>query len=121
MSRLAHNAFGLPRGVLGRIAGWIMSRGNADMERAIVDALPLSPDTHVLEVGFGPGVGLRLLAERCPAGRVAGADPSPVMVRQARRRVPSGVELVEAGVSDLPWPDGTFDAVVSCNNIMLWP
>jgi ubiquinone/menaquinone biosynthesis C-methylase UbiE len=99
---------------------------NADMERTVIDQLPLSGRERVLEVGFGPGVGLRLLARRLPEGLVAGIDPSPVMIAQATRRVrrtsaAARLDLREGTVSSLPWDDGCFDAVCSVNNIQLWP
>ena len=118
--------FGLPRGVLGSVVGWVMAIGNADMEHRAIDALSLRDDEAVLEIGFGPGVGIRLLTRRLSDGFAAGVDPSEVMLTQAGRRnrhaVRTGkVELRQATVSSLPWPDGRFDAAVSVNNIQEWP
>ncbi len=84
------NQFGFPHGPLGHLVGLVMRHGNADMEQAAIDALELHGSEHVLEIGSGPGVGLRLLADRLPGGRVTGLDPSPVMVAQlAVRRHPA--------------------------------
>ena len=78
--------FGLPRGLLGRMAGWLMAVGNADMEREAIEQLALAGHERALEIGCGPGVGLQLLSGRLPTGWAAGIDPSLVMVEQARRR-----------------------------------
>ena len=120
------NQFALPHGLTGRLAGRLMAVVNADMERAAVSALDLEGDERVLEVGFGPGVGIRLLSGRLPRGAVEGIDPSGVMLTQAVRRnrkaVAQGrVELRLGTSAHLPWPDGRFDAVVSVNNVQEWP
>ncbi len=54
-----------------------------------------------------------------------GIDPSEVMHRQARRRnrraIRAGrVELNRGAVPGLSFGAGTFDAVASVNNVMLW-
>jgi hypothetical protein len=77
------NQFALPHGFGGRAVGLVMAVGNADMERKAIGALGLSGDESVLEIGFGPGVGVRMLTKRLLRGFVAGVDPSEVM--SARR------------------------------------
>jgi len=120
------NQFALPHGVGGRVVGWLMAAFNADMERSAVNAVALSGGESVLEIGFGPGVGIRTLTKRLPRGFVAGVDPSDVMVQQATRRnreaIGRGqVELRQATASTLPWEAERFDAVVSVNNVQEWP
>jgi SAM-dependent methyltransferase len=60
--------------------------------RSAIRSLRLSGDESVLEIGFGPGVGVRTLTKRLPRGWVAGIDPSPVMVQQATRRKRAAAE-----------------------------
>jgi len=117
------NQFGFPHGPLGHLAGLVMRHGNTDMEQAAVDALTLHGSERVLEIGPGPGVGLRLLADRLPGGHATGLDPSPVMVTQGRRLLAtrSNVEIHQGAMPELPWSKETFDAVISVNNLMLWP
>ena len=45
---------------------------------------------------------------------LAGIDPVPAMVELARSRVP-GADLRLGTTEQLPWPDGTFDAVTAFN------
>jgi len=117
--------FQRPQGLAGRLCGHLMSVFNADMERAAVRRLALRGTEHVLAVGFGPGVGLAMLARRLPHGRVSGIDHSDVMVAQARRRCRRPIEdgrmdLRRGTVTALPWPAATFDAVCSVNNVHFW-
>src|SRR5215469_6722686 len=75
--------FSRPKGLLGRLGGVIMARANRDAAKQVIKLLDLRLDDKVLEVGFGPGVGIQLLLERVTLGWVAGVDQSQEMVRQA--------------------------------------
>jgi ubiquinone/menaquinone biosynthesis C-methylase UbiE len=118
--------FSHPAGLPGRAVGRVMALLNGPMNRLAVDLLAVRPDDAVLEIGFGPGTAIRLLAERAVRGFVAGADPSDVMVREAVRRnrvsVEAGrVDLRRASVSRLPYPDGRFTKVLAVNSFHHWP
>jgi len=108
------------------LAGWIMARAGRAHNAWAVAHLDLQPQDCVLEVGCGPGVALGEIAERAVRGRVAGLDPSAVMLQQARRRnavarQQGRMTLQQGTVAALPYADHTFDKVLSVNNIMLWP
>ena len=109
----------------GPAAGLMAKRleKNRDGEAEAIEELAPGPDDHVLAIGFGPGIGIELLAPR--VARVAGVDPSKAMVKIASERcrelVDAGrVQLVRASADDLPWDDATFDGVVTVNTIQLW-
>ena len=112
-------------GTTGRIAGAVMARMNRDMEHAAIDELDPPPHAAVLSIGFGPGAGIAALMPRLPEGRVAGIDPSPTMVDQARRRNRQAVDaarvsLARAAAESIPWPDEAFSGVLAVNSIQLW-
>jgi arsenite methyltransferase len=115
--------FAHPHGLLGRLIGRRMARRNAQLTRRVVAALQLGGDETVVEFGPGPGVGLRLLAEALPNGRVIGVEPSPVMRTQAAartRQFADRVELVEATAETIALPAGSIDAICAVNNVQLW-
>jgi ubiquinone/menaquinone biosynthesis C-methylase UbiE len=117
-------AFGRPEGWLGRIGGVLMARGNRDCAAWVVEQLDIEATDSVLEVGFGPGVGISFAA--AAAGRVAGVDPSPVMLAQAKARnaeaLKSGrVDLHLASVEALPFADNTFGKAFAINSLQVWP
>jgi len=53
---------------------------------AIVDALPLTPQSRVLEIGCGPGTAARAVARRLGTGHILAIDRSAKAVAQARAR-----------------------------------
>lgn len=91
-------AFEVPEGALGRLGGWWMARRNRPTVEWVVDLLDVAADHRVLEVGYGPGVGVEVALARDPSVRVAGVDPSDPMLAAARER---NREAVEAGRADL--------------------
>jgi ubiquinone/menaquinone biosynthesis C-methylase UbiE len=83
--------------------------------------LGLGPGAHVLDIGCGTGALASVLAERGYA--VSAVDPSPGMRAVAARRL-RGTEIDLSGgdaLQELPFPDGTFDLVVSSHVIHGFP
>jgi len=115
-----------PQGGLGVVMGWLMQNLNGAQNRATVEALDPPPGAAVLEIGFGPGHALSMLAQARPLGLVAGIDHSELMVRTARRRLngrrgDAALDLRLGDAGDLPFPDEKFDLVFAVNSFHLWP
>jgi ubiquinone/menaquinone biosynthesis C-methylase UbiE len=91
---------------------------------ALLRAVRLAPGMRVLDIAAGTGIAAEAaLAEVGPDGHVTGADISPSMVEQARRRLlgrPNVSFAVEDG-QDLTFPDQSFDAVVCNMGLMYFP
>ncbi len=123
-----HDQFRLPRGPLGRLAGWVMATRPSNRARSgwTVDLLQLAPNARVLELGYGPGLGIQAALRAAPDGHVTGLDHSLVMRATASRRnaaaIRSGRALLLVGDAQDP-PDGlgTFDAIFGCNVWLFWP
>ncbi len=127
LTRHAYDQFRLPRGPLGHLAGRIMSRRESNLARSrwTVDLLDLAPGDRVLEVGFGPGIGLAAALAAVPDGEVVGIDHSDQMRRAAARRnaaaVAAGRLVLHVGdVERADLGDARFDAIFSCNVWMFW-
>lgn len=89
-----------------------------EQRRAVLRSLALQAGERVLDVGSGPGfLAAEMAAAVGSSGLVQGIDVSESMIELARRRVPAPnsapVELTVGDALALPFPDGTFDAVVS--------
>jgi SAM-dependent methyltransferase len=111
--------FGKPTGLLGEVAGLIMTFRPSTRERneRTLELLDIQPNDDVLEVGFGPGLGIEGAAKLARAGKVVGIDHSELMLRQASRRnaeaIAAGwVHLLLASAEQLP--DFGFRPAGSC-------
>lgn len=118
--------FGRPHGVLGRLGGAIMARTNQKCAAWVIDLLEVLPNDKILEVGFGPGVGIKLLSRSASIGYVAGLDPSKEMVEATTARngkaIKRGqVDLRIGSVDRLPFDDNTFDKTLAINSMQVWP
>lgn len=123
---LLDRMFNRPSGIPGRIGAALMVRMNDSVTADVVDFLDVEPESAILEIGFGPGIGIEHAAEVVTDGYVAGVDVSEMMVERAIRRneaaIDAGrVDLRRASVEDLAFPDGRFDAVFSINSLHAWP
>src|SRR5262249_35712673 len=123
--RMLLRMFGRPQGLLGRCGGIIMARTNQQCAAWVIDLLAIQPHESVLEVGFGPGVGLQLLARSASAGYVAGIDVSAEMVAQATTRnahaIARGrVDVRHGAVERLPFADETFEKALAINSMQVW-
>lgn len=115
-----------PRGFVGLLVGEVLAWQNREVNAWALSLLEVGGESRIVEIGFGPGVGVRLAAARARRGLVAGIDPSSMMVRRARWRnrdaVRRGrVELRRGTVEGLPWLDGTFTHAWSVNTFFEWP
>jgi len=89
-----------------------------EMLRRVVQAAELSPGDHVLDVGAGTGSLSLAVAQHLPEGRVVGIDPTGEMLARARQHAQASgmagrVEFRQEAAESLPFPDASFDAVVS--------
>jgi arsenite methyltransferase len=84
--------------------------------QAIMRALRLRTGERVLDIGSGPGhQALEMAPMVGPSGKVNGVDVSDSMLQIARARCEGvvNVEFHHADAAQLPFADGTFDAVTS--------
>lgn len=117
-----HAQFAHPRGVWGSLAGHIMAVANARANQWLLEQLEVRPTDRVLDVGSGPGVGVKLATRVAYDGLAIGIDPSETMRRQAIRRnarlMSDGrVELHLASASSIPFHDAFVDRVMSFNTV----
>lgn len=90
-----------------------------------VQLLDIQPTDKVLEIGFGPGFAVQQVAQSLTSGLIAGVDLSRTMVRSARRRNAKSlqqgqVDLRYGDVTNLPFPDHSFDKAFSINCLYFW-
>ena len=86
------------------------------VHRWLVDQARIQPEQRVLELGCGTG-NLAILVKRLhPGAEVVGIDPDPKALARAQRkagREALSVQLDRGFAEELPYPDGSFDRVLS--------
>ncbi|CAI9718593.1 methyltransferase 2-like [Octopus vulgaris] len=107
---------------------FFLKRGNRIVEEKAVEHSGIEADHYVLEVGFGPGIGLEAAYNKIKdgKGKVFGLDLSPYMLETASKLMSEGitnnqVELHLGSVMEMPFESNTFDRIFHCNCFYFWP
>ncbi len=117
---------GHPKGIVGYLLGEQMVRQHVTETAWTISLLNLQPDNQVLELGFGAGRAIELVAAQIPDGQVSGIDISQTMVRTASHRnvraIKAGhVNLQRGDLATLPFPDNQFDKIYTIQTLYFWP
>ncbi len=116
-----------PRGALGRVISIVMNRRNRELIERCVDALEPRKGSSVADVGFGGGVGLRILMNRVGlTGIVSGVEPSETMRTRALKKFEDDVALdrlriVNGSAAATSLADGSQDGIITVNTVYFWP
>jgi SAM-dependent methyltransferase len=92
------------------------------MAERLADAADLQAGERVLDIATGTG-NAALAAARCGC-RVTGIDYVPELLERGRTRAAAeglDVDFVEGDAELLPFPEASFDAVLSCLGVMFTP
>jgi ubiquinone/menaquinone biosynthesis C-methylase UbiE len=84
----------------------------------------VSAPSRVLELAAGTGIVTRQLRDQLPVGtHLTATDLNPPMLALARAKFQPGeqVDFRQVDATILPFPDGTFDAVVCQFGVMFFP
>ena len=111
-------------GFAGKLVAPIMARMNAAAEAEAIDLLDAADNANILVLGFGPGVGIEMLAKRIVGGTILGIDPSNAMMKAAAKRneamVKIGrVRLERTTANAISAAPASFDGVIAVNTIQL--
>lgn len=105
---------------------WNMNkRENEHYLELALSGIPKDFDGRMLEVPVGTGVLSMPVYETLPDADITCLDYSPDMMerakRQAQKRGLENVRFMQGDVGKLPFPDGSFDLVLSLNGFHAFP
>jgi ubiquinone/menaquinone biosynthesis C-methylase UbiE len=111
---------------VGRIFAWIMNMSHSSLTDWGLEHVQIKEDFVILDVGCGGGRTIEKLAAMAPNGTVFGVDYAAGSVAASRAK---NAELINAGrvdihqalVSALPFPDIRFDLVTAVETQYYWP
>ncbi|HEY1632178.1 MAG TPA: class I SAM-dependent methyltransferase [Rhizomicrobium sp.] len=111
-----------PHGRVGRIFGWLMGRLNKPAYRWTL--AQIGKPRSVLEIGFGTGHLLKMIARQRKPARIVGVDPSELMVETAAKRLKPFRKKIEIDLKrgdDTALPaQGPFDAIAALHSFQFW-
>lgn len=97
---------------------WLTEAVAEEVADFIVELVNASPETSFLEPGVGTGLNVLPLVKRGYA--VTGIDVSQEMLDQFRKKlheVPQNLSLIQADASQLPFPDQSFNVVLTVHMV----
>jgi len=125
MLRKIATQFKRPTGFLGSIIGSVMIKGNRPAYDNLLKYLNIQQNDKILEIGYGPGIGIKLIAERFDTCKIVGIDFSELMFKRATKRNKS---FIDKGQMNLLYGDfldnkintNDFDKVFCINVVYFW-
>jgi len=111
---------------VGRFFAWVMNLSHSGLTDWGLGHVTIGRNFKILDVGCGGGRTIGKLAALAPEGKVYGVDYADGSVATALGKnaglIETGrVEIKQASVSQLPFPDGTFDLVTAVETQYYWP
>ena len=84
IKRLISSNFKKPAGLIGRLTSKLMVKGNKVNYAVLLKDLSIQPADKILEIGYGPGIGIAMIAEACNSCEIYGIDFSKLMYKKAQ-------------------------------------
>jgi arsenite methyltransferase len=116
-----------PSGLIGRyLLPLIWNKRNRVLNDFTLARLQLQAEDQVLEIGFGGGYLIGEMIENITTGHMSGVDVSDDILKHCRARfarpIKTGIlDLQQAAVDALPYPNNHFSKACSVNSLFYWP
>lgn len=115
-----------PDGEIGKQIGLEMNKSNLHICINSYKVLAVENNNHILEIGMGNGFYIKDLLKMAENLRYTGIDYSHTMLSEAKEInkkfiAKAQVNLKQASIEALPFPDNTFDCITTTNTIYFWP
>jgi ubiquinone/menaquinone biosynthesis C-methylase UbiE len=117
--------FKRPSGWFGRFSSRIMIKGNRNKYETLIKEMDIRPDDKLLEIGYGPGIGIDMISKLCKTCTIHGVDFSKLMYNEAKKFNKSSIEIgkVQLQYGDflkLGIAEDQYDKIFCLNVIYFW-
>jgi cyclopropane fatty-acyl-phospholipid synthase-like methyltransferase len=104
---------------------YLLTKKNHSKYLTIVKDMDIQSDNRLLEIGYGPGVGIHMIAQSCESCIVHGVDFSTLMYKKASKYnkafIDDGkVKLQYGDFLDIPIAQYQYDKIFCLNVIYFW-
>jgi len=125
LKKLIALQFKKPSGLFGIFSSNIMIRGNMSSYHKLIENLEIKPNEKVLEIGYGQGIGISLMAEMYPSNIIHGVDFSRLMYKRATKRNKKyidekKVKLIYGNFLATNLNDNDYDKIFCINVVYFW-
>lgn len=117
--------FKKPTGLFGNYSSRIMIRGNHDKYSTLIKDMDIKADDKILEIGYGPGVGIQMICHLCTTCTIHGIDFSRLMFKKASKYNKSAigqskVQLQFGDYLESNFTQNQYDKIFCLNVIYFW-
>src|SRR5579875_2795782 len=117
--------FKKPAGLFGIFSSNLMIKNNQKNYDRLIKDLNIQPHNKILEIGYGPGIGVRMIANLCSTCTIHGIDFSKLMFKKAskynKQYIDNGkMQLQYGDFLKVPIEDSTYDKVFCLNAVYFW-
>jgi len=117
--------FKRPRGLFGYVVSNMMKKGNQKNYIRLIKDLDVQPGEKLLEIGYGPGIGIQMITSSCVSCTVHGIDFSGLMYKKAGKLnkllIEQGrVQLQYGDFLKIPIDKNQYDRIFCLNVIYFW-
>lgn len=114
-----------PSGLFGRVVSRMMNARNRKFYLRIISEMRIQNGDRVYEIGFGPGIGIQMIADSITGCTISGIDFSELMVKMATKRNKRFIDegRVKLNYGDLITADTSgerYDKIFCVNVIYFW-
>jgi SAM-dependent methyltransferase len=117
--------FKRPSGWFGNFSSKIMIKGNRNKYETLIKEMDIQPYEKLLEIGYGPGLGIQMILELCESCIIHGVDFSKLMYTKANKLNKSNndkgkVQLLYGDFLNIPIAKNQYDKIFCLNVIYFW-
>lgn len=117
--------FKKPTGLFGIFSSNVMIKGNKNKYDKLIKDMDIQPHDKLLEIGYGPGIGIGTIADTCETCTIHGIDFSKLMYKKASKYNKSNIDkgMIVLNYGDfvnMSVVNNDYDKIFCLNVVYFW-